>query len=254
MDWKVTTILQLAFSVFVFLFLLSSLFIAAFGRKDARKSTRLRACTLLYAIAAAVTSHFWSRANGQLESETQLISTLTIWNSAASIPFITGLRGRLYFVWFAALALAEGSDTLARYLVKKIITTPSPADAVADLVKIWYTTCVPTVALSCYASLRILALNVVKYGGKISTAALPWRKMLQHGLVSDPEAPSVTPGHRSSMSESLQGSGTQLQQFRPLQNPRPPSAGSKLTTPSSHGPAAVPAGPLDPSPTKSLRE
>ncbi|KHO10669.1 Yippee-like protein [Metarhizium robertsii ARSEF 23] len=320
MDWKVTTILQLAFSVFVFLFLLSSLFIAAFGRKDARKSTRLRACTLLYAIAAAVTSHFWSRANGQLESETQLISTLTIWNSAASfaawpltsessrcsgvavvaITVTTIVFGRfhsslacvvavcgsnvlvlsgivlfqlhharreqleiyggicllfiVYFVWFAALALAEGSDTLARYLVKKIITTPSPADAVADLVKIWYTTCVPTVALSCYASLRILALNVVKYGGKISTAALPWRKMLQHGLVSDPEAPSVTPGHRSSMSESLQGSGTQLQQFRPLQNPRPPSAGSKLTTPSSHGPAAVPAGPLDPSPTKSLRE
>ncbi|KID59557.1 hypothetical protein MAN_10601, partial [Metarhizium hybridum] len=301
MDWKVTTILQLAFSVFVFLFLLSSLFIAALGRKDSRKSTRLRACTLLYAIAAAVTSHFWSRANGQLESETQLISTLTIWNSAASfaawpltsessrcsgvavvaITVTTIVFGRfhsslacvvavcgsnvlvlsgivlfqlhharreqleiyggicllfiVYFVWFAALALAEGNDTLARYLV-------------------WYTTCVPTVALSCYASLRILALNVVKYGGKISTAALPWRNMLQHGLVSDPEAPSVTPGHRPSMPESLQGSGTQLQQFRPLQNPRPPSAGSKLTTPSSHGPAAVPAGPLDPSPTKSLRE
>lgn len=78
--------------------------------------------------------------------------------------------------------------------------------------------------------------------------------MLQHGLVSDPEAPSVTPGHRSSISESLQGSGTQLQQLQPPQRQRPPSAGSKLTTPSLHGPAAVPAGPLDPSPTKSLKE
>ncbi|KID81836.1 hypothetical protein MGU_10839 [Metarhizium guizhouense ARSEF 977] len=300
MDWNVTTILQLAFSVFIFLFLLSSLFIAALGRKDARKSTVFRAFTLVFAIGAAVTSHFWRRANGQLESETQLLSTLTVWNSAASfvawpltsessrcsgvavvaITVTTIVFGRfhsslacvvavcgsnvlvlsgivlfqlhharreqleiyggicllfiVHFVWFAALALGEGSDTLARYLV-------------------WWTTCVPTVALSCYVSLRILAFNVVKYGGKIYTAALSWRKMPQRGLVSDPEAPpSAAPGHHCSTSEPLQDSGTQLQQFQPPQNQRPPSAGSKLAAPSLHEPAAVPAGPLDPSPRSPL--
>ncbi|KID97281.1 hypothetical protein MAJ_06768, partial [Metarhizium majus ARSEF 297] len=237
MDWNITTILQLAFSVFIFLFLLSSLFIAALGRRDARKSTVSRAFTLVFAIGAAVTSHFWRRANGQFESETQLISTLTVWNSAAS---------------FVAWPLTSESSRCSGVAVVAITVTTivfgrfhsSLACVVAmcgSNVLVWWTTCAPTVALSCYVSLRILAFNVVK------------RKMPQRGLVSDPEAPpSAAPGHHCSTSEPLQDSGTQLQQFQPPQNQRPPSAGSKLTAPSLHEPAAVPAGPLDPSPRSPL--